>query len=170
MKRETLRGLGLDEQAVEKVMAEHGRDIEAALGAARAELENLRAGSTGKEAELENMRARLEEQHAHYEAALTAERLSGAVSAALAGCGARNPALVRRALDMDSISLGEDGTPVGLAEQLEGLRRSDAYLFAPAQGAKAAFASGAGHGGGGVRDYSRMSDAEYYRAMRSCGR
>ena len=48
---------------------------------------------------------------------------------ALNGANARNIKALRGLLDMDKITLGEDGNIAGLEEQLTTLRETDGYLF-----------------------------------------
>lgn len=63
-----------------------------------------------------------------YNADIAAMKLDGAVNMALVEAKVKNPKLVRAGLDMSTIKL--DGEKVlGLAEQLEALKKSDAYLF-----------------------------------------
>lgn len=63
-----------------------------------------------------------------YNTDLAAAKLDNAVSMALVEAKAKNPKLARAALDMSLIKL--DGEKLlGLSEQLESLKKSDAYLF-----------------------------------------
>ena len=81
---------------------------------------------------------------------------------------------VSKIIDMDRVTVGEDGAH-GIAEQLDDLRRSDPYLFepderpAPAPSAPATsgvrFSSGMRHTEA-APDPDTMSDAEYYRAVK----
>lgn len=57
-------------------------------------------------------------------------KLDAAIDSALTGAKAKNITAVKALLkDMDKAELGEDGTIKGLAEQIEALQKSDAYLF-----------------------------------------
>lgn len=57
-------------------------------------------------------------------------KVDAAVETALTGAKAKNITAVKALLkDMDKAELGEDGTIKGLAEQIEALQKSDAYLF-----------------------------------------
>lgn len=59
---------------------------------------------------------------------IAAARLDNALNMALVDAKAKNPKLARAALDMSVIKL--DGEKItGLSEQLENLKKSDAYLF-----------------------------------------
>ncbi len=69
------------------------------------------------------------EQAQSHENEIKQLRLDCAVDAALTAAGAKNHKAVRSLLDLESVSLGEDGKAVGLAEQLGALKSSDGYLF-----------------------------------------
>lgn len=63
-----------------------------------------------------------------YNTDLAAVKLDSAVSMALVEAKAKNPKLARAALDMSVIKLDGDKL-LGLNDQLEALKKSDAYLF-----------------------------------------
>lgn len=63
-----------------------------------------------------------------YNSDIAAVKLDSAVSLALVEAKAKNPKLARAALDMSLVKLDGDKL-LGLSEQLENLRKSDAYLF-----------------------------------------
>ena len=75
---------------------------------------------------LERQRAELQNKHA---AELLGLRLDNAVDSALATAGARNLKAVRALLELDRVSLGDDGMLSGLSEQIDALVKSDGYLF-----------------------------------------
>lgn len=57
-------------------------------------------------------------------------KLNNAIDSALSGAKAKNATAVKALLkDLDKAEIGEDGTVKGLAEQIEALQKSDAYLF-----------------------------------------
>ncbi len=62
-----------------------------------------------------------------YKTDLAAVKKDAAVDAAIIQAKGRNPKAIKALLDMNKISLKEDGTLEGL--DLEGLRKSDGYLF-----------------------------------------
>lgn len=63
-----------------------------------------------------------------YDADISAARLDNALSMAIVEAKAKNPKLVKAALDTSVIKL--DGEKLlGFSEQIEGLKKSDAYLF-----------------------------------------
>lgn len=60
---------------------------------------------------------------------LSEVRLSNAVQIALAGAKVKNTKAATALLDMSKLEMQEDGTVKGLKEAVEGLQKSDAYLF-----------------------------------------
>ena len=104
-------------------------------------------------------------------------RRSAALERALDRAKVKNRAIVSKIIDMDRVTVGEDGAH-GIAEQLDDLRRTDPYLFegserqpettAPQQSASQQgirFSSGLRHTEAAA-DPDDMSDAEYYRAVK----
>ncbi len=77
----------------------------------------------------ENIAKSFSEQQTLHEQQLAALRLDFAVDSALAAAGAKNNKAVRSLLNLESVTLGEDGKAVGLAEQLAAVKSSDGYLF-----------------------------------------
>ena len=62
-----------------------------------------------------------------FQNALTALRKQNAVDAAILKSGGRNPQAIRSLLDMESITLDDEGKVTGL--DLTELKRTDGYLF-----------------------------------------
>ncbi len=77
----------------------------------------------------ENIAKSFLEQAQSHEKQLAQLRLDYAVDAALTAAGAKNHKAVRSLLNLENITLGEDGMAVGLEEQLGALKGSDGYLF-----------------------------------------
>ncbi len=93
-----------------------------------------------------------------YNTDIAAVKLDNAVSMALVEAKAKNPKLVKAALDMSVIKL--DGEKVlGLSEQLDKIKESDSYLFdveqqqqEEDQGGARFYKTGGGHSGSGNTD------------------
>lgn len=78
--------------------------------------------------DVEKLKQDAKDWETKYSTDLAAVKLDSAVSMALVEAKAKNPKLARAALDMSVIKL--DGEKLlGLSEQLEALKKSDAYLF-----------------------------------------
>ena len=152
MKREFLRELGLSEEQIEKVMAEHGKtvtDTTAKLAAAEEskkaleaqlverdkDIKDLKKGAEDN-AELAQKYADLETKYkgakAEYEQQIKDTNLNHAVDMALTG-KVHDAGIVRGLLDRTKLTLDEQGQLGGLEEQLKGLSESKPFLFIPDQ-------------------------------------
>lgn len=69
-------------------------------------------------------------------------RISTAVEAGMLEAHAFNPKMASKMVDAGKLVLAEDGSVTGLKEQIEALKKSDAYLFKPED-------DGGGNGGSG---------------------
>lgn len=148
MKRKFLEDLGLEKEAIDKIMAENGSDIEAAkadynslkqqLDAAKAQiqdrdtqLETLK-NSTGDMESLKQQIASLQSDNQaakeKYEADMKELKLSTAIKLAL-GDSAQDADLVSGLFDKSKLILSEDGKVTGLDEQLKALKKEKAFLF-----------------------------------------
>lgn len=157
MKRKFLEDMGLSKEQVDKILDENSQDIGKAksdlekvqgdLATANQEIATLKSQVSDRDGQLETlkkstgdveaMKQQIEalqadnkakdESHA---AEIKQLKIDAAVTAALTGAKAKNAVAVKALLkDLDKAELGEDGTIKGLAEQIEALQKSDAYLF-----------------------------------------
>lgn len=171
MKREFLEGLGLEKEAVDKIMAENGADLErekarttqakADLADAQAkladrdkDLEQLKASSGDAETtrkQLEELQARYNTETERYKAQLADRDYADAVARAIAGKGLKfssksaqqafTAALKEKKLEL------KDGELSGLDDFIKEQREADPEAFAPDK-APPRFATGSGAGGG----------------------
>lgn len=148
MKRETLKELGVPEEALDGVMAEYGKSVTAknseidSLKAERdsqkeqldqrnKDIEALRKDSgTSQEVkdELESWKSKYSELEETSQTELNEMKLQSALDLALATADVHNPRAVKGLLNMEDVKVTDDGVK-GLKEQLEALKESDAYLF-----------------------------------------
>ena len=148
MKRKFLEDLGLDKDAIDKVMAENGADIEAVKAdydALKQERDSLAAQVTERDGQLETLRKSAGENEAltkqiadlqaenlaarqQYESDMKELKLSTAIKLAL-GDTAQDAELVAGLLDKSKLILSEDGKVTGLEEQLKALKKEKAFLF-----------------------------------------
>lgn len=151
MKREFLRGLGIDEEHIPKILDEHHdgvreykdsankvTDLEAQLQTANDELskrdtqiEDLKASTTGNE-ELQKQLDEFKTTNANYEEELKRTKLDNAIKLAVAK-DANDPNDVLTLLDKEGLELDGD-TVKGLDDKLTALRESKAYLFEQPKG------------------------------------
>lgn len=148
MKRDFLKSLELSDEAIDKIMAENGNDING-LKAKQQELEkqveDYKAQVTERDKQLESLKksagdseslkeqiSKLQEENKQtskdYEAKIKQMSIDNAVTLALTNAKAKNAKAVKALLDLNNAEL--DGESVkGLDKQIEKLKESDAYLF-----------------------------------------
>lgn len=157
MKRKFLEDMGLEKEQVDKILDENSQDIGKAKGdsekiqkdldAANAEVESLKGQISDRDKQLETLKnstgdvegmkqeiAKLQADNKAKDDVHAAEikqlKIDAAIDSALTGAKAKNNTAVKALLkDLDKAELAEDGTIKGLAEQIEALQKSDAYLF-----------------------------------------
>ncbi|PSL41711.1 minor structural protein GP20 [Salsuginibacillus halophilus] len=155
MKREFLKELGLENEAIEKIMEEHGKTVNSikeeagnaeelqqqldeykqAMDDRDKQLKELNKQAEGNE-ELQNKIKELQDQNEQtkqeYEQQLQQTKFDHALEKSLTEAEAKNPKAVKALLDMDTIK--QDGDVLkGLDDQLSKIRESDPYLFAEQQ-------------------------------------
>ncbi len=117
--------------------------------------------------DVEKLKGDVETWKNKYNDDIAALKLSSAIDTDLMKAKVKNLKVVKGCLDTSKIKLDGD-TLLGLSEQLDALRTSDAYLFESAEGASGAGAQGSAGGTGmaagksGGEDLSSLSDADYY--------
>ena len=157
MKRKFLEDMGLEKEQIDKILDENSQDIGKAKGdfekvqtdltAAQQEIVNLKNQVADRDGQLETlknstgdveaMKKQIETLQADnkakdeiHAAEIKQLKIDAAIESALTGAKAKNNTAVKALLkDLDKAEIGEDGTIKGLAEQLEALQKSDAYLF-----------------------------------------
>jgi phage minor structural protein GP20 len=156
MKRKFLEDLGLSKEVIDKIMDENGKDIEAAKGELDAEkskvseltkevdgykgqikerdkqLEEIKK-SSGDNEELKKQIESLEEANKQakkeHEAEITQLKIDSAVTAALTTANAKNITAVKALLNLKDAKLADDGSVIGLKEQIESLTKADDTKF-----------------------------------------
>lgn len=148
MKREDLKKLGLEDEAIESVMKLHGQTVnglQEQVTALQASEANLKSQNEKHEKDLKTLQKDnddnetlkqtikdLQKQNAdakaEYEQQLVGMQRDSAIEKALATSGAKNTKAVKALLDADKIVF-KDGELSGLAEQLEAYKQSDPYMF-----------------------------------------
>lgn len=150
MQREYLKGLGLEDEVINKVMAENGKDITAAkqqLSEVEAERDGLKSQLTQRDKDIDDLKKdsgtseELKKQiedlqqkntdlESNYQSEIAETKKNSAIELALASAKAKNPKAVRALLDNDKLELTDEGLKAAFDEQLGALQESDAYLFA----------------------------------------
>jgi hypothetical protein len=147
MKREDLTKLGLSEEQVDKVMAENGKDIEKFKTAAetvKTEAESIKAQLTEANKQIEGFKGldiegvkkaadewkvKAEQAQADAVKQVSALKFDHALDGALTGAKARNAKAVKALLQSDALKLQDDGSIMGLKEQLDKIKSDNDYLF-----------------------------------------
>lgn len=148
MNREFLKGLGLEDDAIDKVMAEHGKTVNATKGeldSIKTERDDLKTQLTDRDTqlqtlseqvkdneeltkEIEKMKSGNEEKVNELQQKLDQQAFDFSLENALKDAKVRNPKAVKALLDAEKIKLDGE-TLLGLDDQLTTLKESDAYLF-----------------------------------------
>ena len=148
MKRKFLEDLGLEKEAIDKIMAENGNDVNAAkadydslkqqLDAANmqiqerdTQLETLKNSTGDMEAlkqQIVSLQSANQATKERYEADMKALKLSTAIKLAL-GDSAQDADLVGRLFDKSKLIMSDDGKITGLDEQMKALKKEKAFLF-----------------------------------------
>lgn len=147
MKRETLKALGLTDEQIESVMAEHGKSVSAEAAKtvnANTTIADLQAQLSDRDKDIKELqkqsgentdwKKQLEDLQSKYQAdtetlnkKLADQQLDAALDAAIFAAKGRNGKAIKALLDRDKLKIKEDGSLEGL--DLEALKASDAYLF-----------------------------------------
>ncbi len=122
MKRSFLEELGIEKEAIDKIMDANGKDIN-----------NAKAGSESEDLkkQINDLKTQLEDTKASHKSELEKIIKDNAVTNALVKANARTEKAVRALIDMKSVKVDEKGRVSGLEEQLEKLINSEetGYLF-----------------------------------------
>lgn len=143
MKREFLQELGLEKEAIDKIMAQNGMDINEAkkgVEAMEKELETAKESIKSFQKEkgeqnVEELKKQLSELKDKYDMDVQAlqndlqqTKLNGALETAMTKSGAKNTKALRGLLDMGKIQF-QDGALTGFDEQIEQIKAENDYLF-----------------------------------------
>lgn len=150
MEREFLKGLGLEKDAIDKIMAENGKDIELEKGKVKdiqsqlvtanntikerdKQLETLKNSPDNPETLKQQIQQLQDDNKAKDEAhqkEIKELKVNSALEKALTNAKAKNAKAVQALLDLgNDVELNEDGTIKGLDEKIKALKKSDAYMF-----------------------------------------
>ena len=153
MQREFLQNLGLSDEQVQAVLTQHGKstneikgklaqaeeqvaDLQNQIGDRDKQLKKLEK-ATGDNQELaqeiDKLRKENEQRSKDFQVKIAEQAKDFAIGNALRDAGAKNVKATRALLDLDKVSVGEDGQLFGIIDQLEELQKTDAYLFTPKQ-------------------------------------
>jgi hypothetical protein len=151
---EVIEKAGLEADVLDKIMALHGKDIEkhkAAVETAQGETKSVKEQLDEANKAIEGFKAlkpdelqkaadewktksadweaKAKKASEDAEAKIAGMKFDYALDGALTGAKAKNLKAVKALLKIDDLKLSEDGSIVGLAEQLEKVKAENDYLF-----------------------------------------
>lgn len=149
MERKFLEGLGLEKDAIDKVMAEYGKSINdykekaEKVDVLNSQIDDYKQQLTDRDNQLQELKKvdaeglqaeidRLTEENKttanDYQEKLDKQAKDFAIETTLRNEKARNPKIAKKAIDFDAITY-KDGKLIGVDEQLDAIKESDPYLF-----------------------------------------
>ena len=149
MKREELKALGLEDEAIDKVMALHGKSVtelntkfataeqqatqyQEQLQANQTELDSLKEAAKGNDEltqQLADLQTKFDASKSDADSKLSETQKDFAIKLALKDANALDENIILGLLDRDTIKVAENGLQ-GLTEQLETLKTDKSFLFA----------------------------------------
>ncbi len=167
MKKEDLIKLGLDEETATKVAAASTEELKGyvekethttkltELQTANTTIATLQGAIKKFDGvDVEQLKKDAKDWETKYNTDVANIKRDSAIDMAIMQAKGRNPKAIKALLDADKIKLKEDGTLEGL--DLEGLKKSDGYLF----DVEETQTLGTGGGGGAARGTGGSSEAE----------
>jgi len=165
MKREFLKELGIEDEVIDKIMTENGKDIEALktqAGALTAERDGLKEQLAAaneqiegfKELDIDGIKAAADEWKQKAEQAerdrdekIAGLRFDHALEKQLGGAKAKDAGILMGLLNRDGLKLTEDGKILGLEEQLSKIKEEKGFLFEEEEETPVIVKGGTGGGG-----------------------
>ncbi|MBM4762714.1 phage scaffolding protein [Bacillus sp. B15-48] len=180
MNREFLKNLGLEDEAIDKIMSEHGKTVNKTkeqLDSVTTERDNLNGQIKERDNQLEDLKVKangseaLQQQiqqlqddnkkiKSDYEAKIQQQVFDHTLKDALGAAKVRNPKAAKALLNLESIKLDGDKL-LGLEDQLKAIKESDPYLFEAEQqsNTKPNFTTGQHQTGGGNGEPTNLQEA-----------
>ena len=166
MTKEELKALGLNDEQIEKVVEDYGKNYvpknqfnkkndalkqaEESLEAMQSDIETLKkanADNAELSKQIDELNAAQLKREAEYTAQIQKMELDGIVERTLLSSKVKNAKAVRALLDLEDAKV-KDGTIKGLDDQLTKLKESDPYLF-ESESKPSGVTPGEPHGGQG---------------------
>ncbi|HCD08227.1 MAG TPA: phage capsid protein [Lactobacillus sp.] len=152
MKREFLKGLNLEDKVIDQIMSANGVDIENTkksfgdVDAIKQENESYKTQLAERDKDIkslskqvkdnDDLSSQLKDLQGKYKTdtnnlneQLSQTKLNSALNETLTTAKVRNPKAIKGLLNMEDIKLNDKGELVGVNDQLDSLKKTDAYLF-----------------------------------------
>lgn len=135
LNKEFLSGLGVTDDAITSIMAEHGKSIQAEQN--KTAVEKTRADQFSVQLNEANQKlsgydpewqAKVQQAQNEAETTINAMKFDHALTNALQSAGAKNIKAATALIDKDSLKLNGD-VLIGIDGQIEAIKKSDGYLF-----------------------------------------
>lgn len=153
MKKDFLAQLGLNEEQAQAVLVQYGKDVtsikasneqlQAQVGELATQvgdrdkqlkkLEKAAGDNAELQKEIADLREKNEKQANEWQTKISEQSKNFSISNALRDAGAKNVKAVTALLDMEKVSVDDNGNLIGLSDQVKALQETDAYLFAQKQ-------------------------------------
>jgi len=183
MKRDFLTGLGIEKEVIDKIMDEHGKDIEKqkqALTTAETDRDaykqqlddvntKLKAFNgvdvDSLKGEVEKLKTDMAQKESEFQTQLSERELNALLEVEIMAAKGKNAKLIRAALDMDSLR-GSKNQKEDVSAALKALSETDAYLFGESETTGARVSTGGAHNpdGGSKPEPTNLKEAltEHY--------
>lgn len=183
MKTEFLQELGLEQDAIDKIMAENGKDVEAqkakttSMAADRdslkAQLDDVAVKLKAFEGvdvdslkgEIDTLKTSLADKEAEYNTQLADRDFTATLNAEILAAKGKNPMAIMALLDTEVLKASKNQKD-DIAAAIKGLSESDAYLFGDAENTNTTLMS---TGGEHTEPSSTEADAFVAAAMKGAG-
>ncbi|WP_340391281.1 phage scaffolding protein [Macrococcoides caseolyticum] len=149
MERKDLTELGIEAEAVDKIMEMYGKDvnpIKQENESLKAEVKSFKEQVADRDNQLDEIKAKVGDAEAlnatidslkqankdkdeAHQNLVNKVKLDYEIKLALNEAGAKNERAVKALIDLDTVKINEDGQLIGLNEQLTNLKSTDDYLF-----------------------------------------
>lgn len=149
MERDFLKKLDIADDKIDKIMSQYGKDVQALndkIDTNTSTIDGLNDQLSKRDAQIKDLGKQVGDNQAlqdqitkfkdenkelskTWQAKLDATKKNYAISNSLRDAGARNAKAVEALLDLDKVSLDDNGQLLGLSDQLDEIKKSDGYLF-----------------------------------------
>lgn len=133
MNRTFLKGLGLEQEAIDSIMAEYGKGVESLKGQVTTLTQERDTATEALKAydgvDIEALKNANESLKEEYEGKIKNMKISGAIEKALTGAKAKHADLLIDKFNREKIKIDKEGNVSGIDEQLNSFKETYKDLF-----------------------------------------